>query len=58
MKIYQKFFMLICSLAVLSMAVDAIDFTSKDIDGKTHHLFEYLNNGKYVLLLFSSPSSG
>ena len=30
----------------------AIDFTVTDVDGNTHNLFDYLNDGKYVVLDF------
>lgn len=30
----------------------AIDFTVTDVDGNTHNLFDYLNDGKYVVLEF------
>jgi hypothetical protein len=33
----------------------AIDFSVKDIDGVEHHLFNYLDNGDYVLLKFTTP---
>ncbi len=34
----------------------AVDFTLTDLDGKSHHLFEYLNEGKWVLLEFTGLS--
>jgi cytochrome oxidase Cu insertion factor (SCO1/SenC/PrrC family) len=30
----------------------AIDFTVTDTQGNQHHLFDYLNDGKYVVLDF------
>ncbi len=44
----------VMGLAILSAAqvnVDnAIDFTLTDVHGTTHHLFDYLDNGKYVVI--------
>lgn len=31
---------------------EAVDFTVKGIDGNSHHLFEYLDAGNYVLIDF------
>jgi len=28
----------------------AVDFTLTDVHGTTHHLFDYLDNGKYVVI--------
>lgn len=28
----------------------AVDFTLTDVSGKTHHLFDYLDQGKYVVI--------
>lgn len=36
----------------------AKDFTAKDLDGNTHHLFDYLDNDKYVLIDFFTASCG
>jgi hypothetical protein len=36
----------------LAMPDSAVNFTAKDVDGKSHTLFTYLNAGKYVLLDF------
>lgn len=33
---------------------DAVDFTATDVHGQSHHLFEYLDAGKYVMLEFTS----
>ena len=35
---------------------DAKDFRAKDTDGKEHHLYEYLDAGKYVLIKFTSTT--
>jgi uncharacterized repeat protein (TIGR01451 family) len=52
---------LLLSLAIISgMSVNAQlpagsyapDFTATDIDGNTHHLYSYLNNGQTVVLCF------
>ncbi len=42
----------VCCLASLLFAQDAADFTVKDIDGKEHHLYSYLEAGKWVLIDF------
>ncbi len=31
---------------------EAVDFTVTDVEGNKHHLFDYLNDGKYVLIDF------
>lgn len=36
----------------------ARDFSAKDLDGNAHHLFDYLDNGKFVLLDFFTASCG
>ena len=33
---------------------EAVDFTYTDIHGTSQHLFEYLDAGRYVLLIFTS----
>ena len=35
---------------------EAVDFTATDINGTSHTLFDYLNDGKYVLLEFTATS--
>lgn len=35
---------------------EAVDFTATDIHGTSHTLFDYLNDGKYVLLEFTATS--
>ena len=36
---------------------EAVDFSSKDINGTTHHLFDILDNqNKYVLIDFFNPT--
>lgn len=37
-----------------SGVTNAIDFTAKDVNGQNHHLFEYLEDGKWVLIKFTS----
>ncbi len=32
---------------------NAVDFTCTDIEGNSHHLFEYLDAGHYVLMEFT-----
>lgn len=34
----------------------AIDFSMTDANGKTQHLYEYLDAGKWVLLSFTAQS--
>ncbi len=45
---------IIVSLAFLVTAQvnvdEAVDFTLTDVSGTTHHLFEYLEQGKYVVI--------
>jgi thiol-disulfide isomerase/thioredoxin len=36
----------------------ATDFSAKDLTGKTHHLYDYLDNNSYVLLDFFTTSCG
>jgi hypothetical protein len=37
-------------------AIDtAVDFSVADVEGVDHHLFEYLDNGNYVLIEFTKP---
>lgn len=33
---------------------EAVDFTATDTHGQSHHLFAYLDAGKYVMLDFAS----
>ncbi len=33
----------------------AVDFTAADADGVTHNLFSYLDDNKYVVLMFTMP---
>ncbi len=53
-KMMQKLMSFVLGLVLLSTAqvnVDkAIDFTLTDVEGATHHLFEYLDAGKYVVI--------
>jgi len=53
-KMMRRLMSFVMGLAILSAAqvnVDnAIDFTLTDVHGMTHHLFDYLDNGKYVVI--------
>ncbi len=40
------------SLSAQTNLQEAVDFTIQDIHGKVHHLFDYLDEGKYVLIDF------
>lgn len=44
-------FLLFCFASTL-FAQDAKDFTVKDVDGNEHHLYSYLEDGKWVLIDF------
>ena len=48
------FSLMLGCLASILYAQTAPDFTVKDIDGKTHHLYEYLGQNKYVLVDFTA----
>lgn len=37
---------------------NAVDFTANDLSGNTHHLFSYLDSGKYVGLGFCANPMG
>ncbi len=59
-KRYTRYFFLFCFIFVFPswafVAVDEpIDFEVFDIDNNKHHLFQYLSQGKYVLLEFNTP---
>lgn len=41
-----------------NLSAQAPDFTLTDIDGTTHHLYTYLNQGKTVVLNFSTTDCG
>ncbi len=62
MNLLQKFTLFfILSLLSLQLAgqatiANAIDFKVVDTKGNEHHLFDYLKEGKYVLLDFSFPN--
>lgn len=61
MQMIKFFFLLFISLsqtAMLSAQYTATDFTVTDIHGNEHHLFEYLDEGKSVLLDFFAPWCG
>jgi PKD repeat protein len=46
------------ALAQLPDGADAPDFTHEDIFGNTHHLFDYLEEGKMVVVEFSATWCG
>lgn len=54
----KKFLSIILFIAAFSgflsaqQPTEAIDFTVTDIEGNEHHLFEYLDSGKYVYIQF------
>jgi hypothetical protein len=55
-----RIFALLCALVssfALAVPDNAVDFTVKDVGGKSHTLFSYLNAGKYVLLEFAQNSA-
>ena len=59
----MKYLILITAFFALTVVkaqtplTEAVDFTSKDIDGVTHHLFDLLDNqDKYVLIDFFNPT--
>ena len=58
MKKLRNVFLLLGCFSALSIAQTAPDFTVNDIDGNTHHLYSYLDEGMHVLLLFSYPDMG
>lgn len=41
-------------VAAQSGVTTAVDFTAKDVNGNNHNLFDYLDNGKWVLIKFTS----
>ena len=51
-------FTLNMSYAELAPGTPAPDWTLADIDGNIHHLYDYLNQGKHVLLDFSATWCG
>lgn len=52
------FFLTTTLWAQLPNGSTAPDFTVTDINGQTHHLYDYLNQGKYVVLEFSATWCG
>ena len=59
----MKYLLLITAFFTLSIAkaqtplTEAVDFSAKDINGVTHHLFDLLDNqNKYVLIDFFNPT--
>lgn len=53
-KLFLSFigFLFAVSLFGQTSLTTAIDFTVTDTEGEQHHLFDYLNDGKYVVLEF------
>jgi len=61
----MKHFLLIClflPITLISFAQTpltiAVQFEAKDFNGETHNLFDYLDNGKYVMLSFYTMNCG
>lgn len=50
-------FLIGCIQAQTQLTV-AKDFSAKDLEGNTHHLFDYLDSNKYVLIDFFTASCG
>ncbi len=50
MKIISIFFCVSLLFSSLVSAQTVSDFTVKDLDGETHNLFSYLEDGKHVLI--------
>ncbi len=55
--IYKRFKEIIGILMILSFVSvaqvnvdEAVDFSLTDVDGITHNLFDYLSDGKYVVI--------
>ena len=48
------FTLLLVSGNVAAQKINAADFNTDDLDGHNHHLYSYLEAGKYVLLDFIS----
>ncbi len=48
----NKLFAVVFCLASVIFAQTAKDFTINDVDGNEHHLYSYLEDGKWVLLDF------
>ncbi len=54
----KKLFLCLLSLSLFTIISaqtpldEAVDFTGTDVEGETHHLFEYLDAGKHVLIEF------
>ena len=53
-KLFTGIIALVFALSVHGQTnlTNAIDFTVTDLDGITHNLFDYLNDGKFVVLDF------
>lgn len=61
MKRFCLFLVIICTMGYTSAQTPltvAKDFSVKDLEGNTHHLFDYLDNNKYVLIDFFTASCG
>lgn len=52
MKALQKILLIVSALFSMAIGQNAPDFTAKDLTGKTHNLYTYLNQNKYVLIEF------
>ncbi len=54
-KIYTTFMALFfaCLTFAQTPLTTAVDFTATDINGVSHTLFNYLNAGKYVCIMFT-----
>jgi thiol-disulfide isomerase/thioredoxin len=49
---------LACSVSAQTQLTVAKDFSVKDLEGTTHHLFDYLDSNNYVLIDFFTTSCG
>ena len=50
MKTVSIFFAVSLLFSTIISAQTVSDFTVKDLDGETHNLFSYLEDGKHVLI--------
>jgi len=48
----------LCVVAVQNLAAQLADFTFEDVEGNSHHLYEYLENDKLVVLEFFFTDCG
>jgi thiol-disulfide isomerase/thioredoxin len=49
---------LTCNISAQTQLTVAKDFSAKDIEGTTHHLFDYLDSNRYVLIDFFTTTCG